>query len=426
MVKIIGAGLAGSEAAWYLANKGIKVNLYEMRPKVKTEVHVTNNFAELVCSNSFRSKDPLNAVGLLKEEMKLFNSLILESALIHEIPAGSSLAVDRVLFSDFITNKIKEHPLITVHNEEVTHLNDDEFTIIAAGPLVSSKLAHFIKEKLGQNELHFFDAIAPIIKADSIDFNKVYFKSRYDKGTPDYLNCPLTKDEYLEFYHELINAERVIPKDFELNVFEGCMPVETMAERGIDTLRFGPLKPVGLEDKVGKIPYAVIQLRQDDVNKTMYNIVGFQTQLKWGEQKRIIRMIPGLENAEILRYGVIHKNTYIESPKVLNNGFQVINHPKWFFAGQISGTEGYVESAASGINAAVNLFSYLTTNKINPFPRNTMMGAMSHYISSMNKNFVPMNANFGLFEMPKIKKSLRKQHYHDESIKALKSYLKDV
>ncbi|MFA5692652.1 MAG: methylenetetrahydrofolate--tRNA-(uracil(54)-C(5))-methyltransferase (FADH(2)-oxidizing) TrmFO [Acholeplasmataceae bacterium] len=425
MVKIIGAGLAGSEAAWYLANKGIKVNLYEMRPIKQTEVHKTSNFAELVCSNSFRSKDPHNAVGLLKEEMKLMNSLILESALKNEVPAGSSLAVDRNLFSDYITDKIKNHPLITIYNEEVKTLNKDELTIIAAGPLVSSLLAEFIKNELKQEELHFYDAVAPIISAESIDYNKVYFKSRYDKGSADYLNCPLNELEYKNFYHELINAERVIPKDFELNVFEGCMPIETMAERGIDTLRFGPLKPVGLE-KDNQMPYAVIQLRQDDVNQTMYNIVGFQTQLKWGEQKRIINMIPGLEKAEILRYGVIHKNTYIESPKVLNNLFQVKNNPNWFFAGQISGVEGYVESAASGLMVAHNILSVINNNKPKEFPRNTMMGSLANYISSPNKNFVPMNANFGLFLPVKIKKSLRRKYFYDESIKSLNNFLKDL
>lgn len=424
MIKIIGAGLAGSEAAYYLANKGYKVKLYEMRPKKNTPAHVTKNFAELVCSNSFRSNDPLNAVGLLKVEMTHFNSLILEAAHIHKVPAGSSLAVDRNLFSEYVTEKIKNHENIEVIHEEVTSLNPNEYTIIAAGPLASDLLSKQIQDHLHLESLNFFDAVAPIIDAKSINMDIAYLKSRYDKDEAAYINCPMNKQEYLEFYKALMTAESVAPKDFENNVFEGCMPVEDMGKRGIDTLRFGPLKPVGLTKPNGEKPYAVVQLRQDDVNKTMYNMVGFQTHMKWGDQKRVIQMIPGLENAEILRYGVIHKNTYLESPKHLNNAFQVRDIPKWFFAGQISGVEGYIESAASGLNVAINLHNLLTQGEIRPLPVDTMMGAMARYISNYHQYFVPMNANFGLFDQIEAHKTVRKQMYHDRSINALKEYIK--
>jgi methylenetetrahydrofolate--tRNA-(uracil-5-)-methyltransferase len=423
MIKIIGAGLAGSEAAYYLANKGYKVKLYEMRPKKNTPAHVTKNFAELVCSNSFRSNDPLNAVGLLKVEMTHFNSLILEAANIHKVPAGSSLAVDRNLFSEYVTEKIKSHENIEVIHEEVTSLDPNEYTIIAAGPLASDLLSKQIQDHLHLESLNFFDAVAPIIDAKSINMDIAYLKSRYDKDEAAYINCPMNKQEYLEFYKALMTAESVAPKDFENNVFEGCMPVEDMGKRGIDTLRFGPLKPVGLTKPNGEKPYAVVQLRQDDVNKTMYNMVGFQTHMKWGDQKRVIQMIPGLENAEILRYGVIHKNTYLESPKHLNNAFQVRDIPKWFFAGQISGVEGYIESAASGLNVAINLHNLLTKGEIRPLPVDTMMGAMARYISNFHQYFVPMNANFGLFDQIEAHKTVRKQMYYDRSMHALKEYI---
>ncbi|CCV63847.1 Methylenetetrahydrofolate--tRNA-(uracil-5-)-methyltransferase TrmFO (Folate-dependent tRNA (uracil-5-)-methyltransferase) [Alteracholeplasma palmae J233] len=424
MVKIIGAGLAGSEVAYHLAQNGIKVKLYEMRNKVKTPVHQTNKFAELVCSNSLRSNDPLNAVGMLKEEMQMLGSLIIESALKFQVPAGSSLAVDRTYFSDYITEKIKNHPNIEIFNEEVTELNPDEVTIIAAGPLASDNLFKVINQKVALDDLHFFDAVAPIISAESINMEKAYLKSRYDKGEAAYINCPMTKEEYDIFYDELMKAEKVIPKDFENNVFEGCMPIEVMAQRGKETLTFGPLKPVGLEHE-GKRYHAVVQLRQDDAKKTMYNMVGFQTQLTWPEQKRIIQLIPGLENAVILRYGVIHRNTYLESPKILNSGYQVKHTPNWFFAGQISGVEGYVESAASGLVAALSVLSYLKKEEFKPLPKDTMIGAMARYISTPNKSFVPMNANLGLLDQleEKHKKKDRKQLYHDRAINALKVYL---
>ena len=424
MVKIIGAGLAGCEAAYYLANQGIDVKLYEMRPKVKTPAHQTDDFAELVCSNSLRSNDIQNAVGLLKREMQSFNSLIMEAAYYAEVPAGSSLAVDREMFSGYIEDKIKHHPNIEVVEEEVIDIDLDTYTIVAAGPLASDDLFLTISKLLDQEHLHFFDAIAPIIDASSIDMNTCYLKSRYDKGEAAYINCPMDKDTYEAFYDALMNADKVEHKDFENNVFEGCMPVEVMASRGRETLLYGPLKPVGLEVEGKDKPHAVIQLRQDDYSKTMYNIVGFQTHLTWPAQKRVIHMIPGLEKAEIVRYGVMHRNTYIESPKVLNESFQCKKYSKLFFAGQISGVEGYVESAASGLNAAIQVASILKNNDLRPLPKETMMGAMAHYISSYNRSFVPMNANLGLFpELGyKHKKKERKMLYAERSLKQLEAF----
>lgn len=413
IVNVIGAGLAGSELAYQLANNNIKVKLYEMRPVKMTEVHKTNNFAELVCSNSLRSTDINNAVGLLKYEMEQFGSLIIEAAKYAEIPAGGSLAVDRDIFSNYISEKINNHPNIEVIREEVTKINMDEFTVIAAGPLASDKLFNEIKQLLNQDHLHFFDAIAPIIEKDSINMDVCYLKNRYDKGEAAYINCPMNEDEYNHFYNELINAKRSAPKDFEKNVFEGCMPVEAMAMRGQKTLLFGPLKPVGLEMPNGKRPHAVIQLRQDDASQKMYNIVGFQTSLTWKEQSRIINLIPGLEKANIIRYGVIHRNTYIESPEVLNSSFQVKAYPNLFFAGQISGVEGYVESAASGINVALQIASIFSNDKLNPLPETTIMGAMARYISTPNKSFAPINANFGIIPELEVKhkKKERKELY---------------
>lgn len=424
MVKIIGAGLAGSEAAYYLAQQGIKVTLYEMRPKKMTPAHQTGRFAELVCSNSLRSNDLHNAVGLLKEEMRQFGSLIMKAAEEASVPAGSSLAVDREIFSSYIEDNIKNHPLITVLYDEYESINPDELTIVAAGPLASESLSDSIKNLFHQETLHFFDAIAPIIEAKSINMDIAYLKSRYDKGEAAYINCPMTESEYEAFYHAVITAKRVELKDFELNVFEGCMPFEVMAERGHDTLLFGPMKPVGLEQEGKKRPYAVVQLRQDDAAKSMYNIVGFQTHLTWDEQKKIIHMIPGLENANILRYGVMHRNTYLESPKLLNQAYQSKTYPNLFFAGQISGVEGYVESAASGLNVAIQVTSLLQKGKVNPLPNVTMMGAMSSYISTENKSFVPMNANLGLLPQLefKHKKNMRKELYAKRALDALKSY----
>lgn len=424
MVKIIGAGLAGCEAAYYLANKGIKVKLYEMRPKKMTKAHQTGRFAELVCSNSLRSNDPYNAVGLLKEEMRMFNSIIIEAAENTSVPAGSSLAVDRTLFSNYIEAKIKNHPNIVFINEEVAEIDPNELTLIATGPLTSDLLSKNIQSMLNQDHLHFFDAIAPIIAKDSIDLSVCYLKNRYDKGEEAYLNCPMDKETYERFYTELINAKTVEQKDFEKNVFEGCMPVEIMAKRGKETLLFGPLKPVGLEQENQERPHAVIQLRQDDASQTMYNIVGFQTHLTWPEQKRIIQMIPGLEKAHILRYGVMHRNTYLESPQTLNNGYQAINYPNLFIAGQISGVEGYVESAASGLNAAIQIESWINNRTIKPLPRETMIGSMAAYISTPNKQFAPMNANLGLLPSLEFKhqKKMRKELYNKRALEALAKF----
>lgn len=427
MVKIIGAGLAGSEAAWYLANQGIEVKLYEMRPKKMTPAHQTGHFAELVCSNSLRSNDIHNAVGLLKKEMRMFRSLIMEAAEYAQVPAGSSLAVDRTLFSTYIEEKVKNHPLIEVVYEEVSKINTDEITIVAAGPLASEALSSQIQEMFHLEHLHFFDAIAPIIDAKSINMDIAYLKSRYDKGEAAYINCPMTEEEYNRFYDAIIQAKKVEVKGFEHNVFEGCMPFEEMAERGRDTLLYGPMKPVGLAQDGKKRPYAVVQLRQDDASKSMYNIVGFQTHLTWDEQKKVIRMIPGLEQAEILRYGVMHRNTYLESPKLLNQSYQSKTYQNLFFAGQISGVEGYVESAASGLNVAIQLTSFIKENRLKPLPRETMMGAMAHYISTENESFVPMNANWGLIPPLEFnhKKKSRKELYVLRAEEALKAYLEE-
>ncbi len=400
-VKVIGAGLAGSEAAWYLAEQGIKVKLYEQRPVNSTEAHKTENFAELVCSNSLRSNDVNNAVGLLKNEMEKFNSLIIEAAKACEVPAGSALAVDREGFSEYVTNKIKNHPLIDVVHEEITEIND-EYTIIATGPLTSNKFSETIKNFLGTDYFYFFDAAAPIIEKDSINMDVAYLKSRYDKGEAAYLNCPMNKEEFTNFYHELITAECVEFKDFEMKVFEGCMPVEVMAKRGEQTLLFGPLKPKGLRTADGVTPHAVVQLRQDDARASLYNIVGFQTHLKWPEQKRIIQMIPGLENAEIVRYGVMHRNSFINSPTVLKQTYQTKVNEKVFFAGQITGVEGYVESAASGINAAINMARLIKNQPLVNFPEYTGFGALSYYIThASSENFQPMNVTYGIMpELP--------------------------
>lgn len=425
MVTIIGAGLAGSEAAYTLARHGIPVKLYEMRPKKMTPAHQTGSFAELVCSNSLRSNDIHNAVGLLKEEMRRLGSLIMKAAQVAEVPAGSSLAVDRVLFSSYIEEKIHQHPLIEVIYDEFISLDPNQITMVCAGPLASESLSSSIQELFHLDHLHFFDAIAPIIDAKTINMDIAYLKSRYDKGEAAYINCPMTEEEYYAFYDAVINAKKVEIKDFENNVFEGCMPFEVMAERGKETLLYGPMKPVGLEQEGKKRPYAVVQLRQDDAAKSMYNIVGFQTHLTWDEQKKVIHMIPGLENATILRYGVMHRNTYLESPKILNASYQSTLYPNLFFAGQISGVEGYVESAASGLNAAIQLVLRLKKGILKPFPKETMMGAMAHYISTPNQSFVPMNANLGLLPAldHKHKKKDRKSLYAERALAALTEFM---
>lgn len=398
-VNVIGAGLAGSEAAFQLAERGIAVNLYEMRPVKQTPAHHTDKFAELVCSNSLRGNALTNAVGVLKEEMRRLDSLIIAAADNARVPAGGALAVDRHDFSDYVTDTIKNHPNITVKNEEITDIPDGP-TIIATGPLTTEPLAEKIVVLTGEDQLYFYDAAAPIIEKDSIDMDKVYLKSRYNKGEAAYLNCPMTEEEFNRFYEAAMAAEVAPGKDFEKEkYFEGCMPFEVMASRGPKTLLFGPMKPVGLEDpKTGKRPYAVVQLRQDDAAGTLYNIVGFQTRLKWGAQKEVIQLIPGLENVEIVRYGVMHRNTFINSPEVLSETYEFKNKPNLFFAGQMTGVEGYVESAASGMIAGINLAHRLLDKEDAIFPRETMLGSMAYYIShaNNNKNFQPMNANFGL------------------------------
>lgn len=420
-VKVIGAGLAGSEAAWQLAKRGIKVKLYEMRPKKMTPAHKTDLFAELICSNSLRAASIENAVGLLKEEMRRFDSIIMEAADNSKVEAGGALAVDREAFSYYVTEKIKTHPLIEVVEEEVETIPDGP-VIISSGPLTSEVLSNSIKGFFGEEYLYFFDSVAPIVTAESINKDIAYLKSRYDKGEASYYNCPMNKDEFDAFYHELINAERVTPHDFELKVFEGCMAIEDMASRGEKTLLFGPFKPVGLRHPVTlEQPYAVVQLREDNASKTLYNIVGFQTHLKWPEQKRVFRMIPGLENAEFVRYGVMHKNTYINSPKVLNCFYQTNKRNDLFFAGQITGVEGYLESASSGMVAGINMARLLLEKDLIDFTDKTAIGALSHYISSYHYDFQPMNVTHGIFNpiTERMKKSERKIAYAKRSLEII-------
>ena len=404
-VTVIGAGLAGCEAAWQLANKGINVTLYEMKPLKKTPAHSTDNFAELVCSNSLKASRIDSAAGLLKEEMRRFGSICLQAADKSSVAAGGALAVDREIFSDFITEKIKSHPNITVKNEVVDEIPLDETVIIATGPLTDSKLAENISKLLEQENLSFFDAAAPIVTADSVDMEKAFFASRYGKGTDDYINCPFNKAEYEEFHNELINAESAILKSFDkpINVYEGCMPIEILAKRGTDSIRFGPLKPVGLTDpKTGHRPWAAVQLRKENADGTLYNLVGFQTNLKFPEQKRVFSMIPGLQNAEFVRYGVMHRNTFINSPKVLAEDLSLKKYPNVFFAGQLSGVEGYMESAASGIIAGLNAASRISGTEPIVLPRFSMIGALLNYICDETVvNFQPMGANFGILpELP--------------------------
>ncbi len=411
-IKIIGGGLAGCEAAYHLAKLGYEVILYEMRPKKMTPAHQTDKLAELVCSNSLKSSSLENACGILKAEMEEFDSLIMKVANETKVPAGASLAVDREKYSEMVTKIIKSFPNIKIINEEVENINSDEYTIIATGPLTSDALANNIKELFGLDDFYFYDAQAPIIYADSINYDKVYFKSRYDKGEADYLNCPFTKEEFEVFYNELIKAEEVPTPDFEVKVFEACMPIEIMAKRGPKTLLFGPMKPVGLKTPSGFSPYAVVQLRQDDVKKEMFNIVGFQTHLKFGEQKRVFSLIPGLENVRFAKYGRMHKNTYINAPKILNPTLQTKKYPKVFFAGQLSGVEGYVESFASGIVAAINMDLLIKGKELITFPTETIIGSLLYYISAWQENFLPMNANFGIVPpLLEVNKKERKKAY---------------
>jgi len=403
-VKIIGGGLAGSECAYQLAKRGIKVKLYEMKPKF-TPAHKNENLAELVCSNSLKSNDITTAGGLLKQELRELDSLLIRVADETRVPAGSSLSVDRELFSSRVTKILSEMENIEIIREEVSDIDVLVPTVIASGPLTSDILSEKIVELIGQDELYFFDAIAPIVAYDSINFDIAYIKDRYDKGDGDYINCPFTKEQYLNFYHELINGEVVKLKDFEKQkVYEGCMPIEVLASRGEDSIRFGPLKPVGLRDpRTSVTPYAVVQLRKETFGNDYYNIVGFQTNLTYPEQKRIFRMIPGLENAEFLRLGTMHKNTYIFSPKVLKETFQMKEYPNIFFAGQISGVEGYVESIASGLVAGLNMYRYLLGEPEITFDKRTIIGALCKYISSKVGDFEPMSANMGLINFDEIR-----------------------
>ncbi|WNB90412.1 FADH(2)-oxidizing methylenetetrahydrofolate--tRNA-(uracil(54)-C(5))-methyltransferase TrmFO [Bacillus sp. NEB1478] len=415
-INVIGAGLAGSEAAWQIASRGIKVKLYEMRPVRQTPAHHTDKFAELVCSNSLRANTLTNAVGVLKEEMRKLNSVIISSADDCAVPAGGALAVDRHEFAALVTERVKNHPNVEVIHEEVTNIPDGP-TIIATGPLTSDNLSNSLNKLTGEEYLYFYDAAAPIIEVDSINMDKVYLKSRYDKGEAAYLNCPMTEEEFDRFYEALITSETVPLKEFEKEIFfEGCMPVEVMAKRGKKTLLFGPMKPVGLEDpKTGKIPYAVVQLRQDNSAGTLYNIVGFQTHLKWGPQKELLHLIPGLENAEVVRYGVMHRNTFLNSPKMLKNTYQLQSRNDLFFAGQMTGVEGYVESAASGLIAGINAAKLVKGEELVTFPKETAIGSMAHYITTANPdNFQPMNANFGL--LPALEKRIRNKQERNTAL----------
>ena len=426
-VNIIGGGLSGVEAVHQLVLQGIPVRLFEMRPQKMTGAHKTEYFAELVCSNSLRADGLNNAVGVLKKEMEMNHSLIIRFAREHQVPAGGSLAVDRIGFSKAISEYIESQPLIEVVREEVTHIPEGP-TIIASGPLTSEPLSQDIMQLLQKDYFYFYDAAAPIIEKDSIDFSKAYFKSRYDKGEAEYINCPMTKKEFEFFYDALIHAEVVKPKDFEEKFFEGCMPFEEIARRGKQTLLFGPMKPVGLE-KDGQRPYAVVQLRQDNAVGSLYNIVGFQTHLKWGEQERIIHMIPGLENAKIVRYGVMHRNCFICSPRYLKPTYQFVHRDDLFFAGQMTGVEGYVESAQSGMVAGMNMARYLQQKELLVFPRETVMGSLAYYITHGDEeNFQPMKANFGILPEleQRVKKKQRKEAYAKRAIEAMEAFIENV
>ncbi|MNW31844.1 Methylenetetrahydrofolate--tRNA-(uracil-5-)-methyltransferase TrmFO [compost metagenome] len=431
-VTVIGAGLAGSEAAWQIASRGVPVKLYEMRPVVKTPAHHTDKFAELVCSNSLRANGLTNAVGVLKEEMRILNSLILSAADRHAVPAGGALAVDRDGFSGHITETLHQHPLIEVVNEELQEIPQDGIVVIATGPLTSPALSEQIKSLMGEEYFYFYDAAAPIVEKDSIDMSKVYLASRYDKGEAAYLNCPMNEAEFDAFYEALITAEVAQVKEFEKEIyFEGCMPIEVMMQRGKQTALFGPMKPVGLVNPhTGELPHAVVQLRQDNAAGTLYNLVGFQTHLKWGEQKRVFSMIPGLEEAEFVRYGVMHRNTFINSPQQLHPTYQFKGRSNLFFAGQMTGVEGYVESAASGLLAGMNAARAARGQEMFVFPAETTLGSMARYITTTDfKHFQPMNANFGL--LPKLEKRIRNKKEKNEALanralESLRGYINET
>lgn len=431
-VNVIGAGLAGSEAALQLANRGFRVNLYEMRPLVKTGAHTTDACAEFVCSNSLGSYDITNGSGLLKHEMEILGGELIKIAKTCSVPAGNALAIDRHLFSNTVTDRIKQNPNISLHRTEVTKIPETP-TIIASGPLTSSDLANSIKAFTKSEYLHFFDAIAPIVEIDSINFDIAFWASRYDKGEASYINCPMNKEQYENFYNILINSPRIEQHEFEKGAkfFESCLPIEVLASRGIDTLRFGPMKPIGLIDKrTNEKNYAVVQLRQDNSAKTLFNLVGFQTNLKWGAQKELLQSIPGLENVNIVRYGVMHRNTFINSPNLLHPTLQTRERKDLFFAGQITGTEGYTESIASGLLAGINMAKLLKGEALLELPIETMLGALTHYITNPeHTDFQPINSNWGIvppIEMPKKErknKKLKGELMSDRAIKKLQDYL---
>ncbi|MBR6900806.1 MAG: methylenetetrahydrofolate--tRNA-(uracil(54)-C(5))-methyltransferase (FADH(2)-oxidizing) TrmFO [Synergistaceae bacterium] len=434
-ITVIGAGLAGCEAAWQIANRGFTVELYEMRPSLLTPAHKTGMLAEIVCSNSLGSENKderISAAGILKEELEIFNSLILSCAHTSQVPAGGALAVDREKFSSLVTEKITSHKNINLIREEYkSPLTPDPslLTIIASGPLTSDALAQELKNIAGER-IYFYDAVAPVLMKESINFEKVFISGRYGRGD-DYINCPLTKEEYLKFYDALINAERNLPHDFEKNkYFEGCMPVEALADRGVDTLRFGPMKPRGLRDpKTDKEPYAAVQLRQDNSDGTLYNIVGFQTGLKWGEQKRVFSMIPGLENAEFVRLGVMHRNTSLNAPAVLDEFLRIKGHENIFTAGQITGVEGYMESTAMGLVAGINAAMLMSGKNLQSWPRESAIGSLLHYLQTTEpKHFQPMNINLGLFsELKGIKgKKERAKIFRDNSVKAMNNFFNSL
>jgi methylenetetrahydrofolate--tRNA-(uracil-5-)-methyltransferase len=429
-VMIIGGGLAGCEASWQLLRRGHAVHLYEMKPQKFSPAHKMEHLAELVCSNSFKSNNPDSAPGLLKEEMRRLNSLILSVADQTAVAAGSALAVDRTEFARNMETKLKEQKNFTLSRVEITEIPSDALTIIATGPLTSDFLAQSINQMLGGTYLYFYDAIAPIVEADSINMDKVYWASRYDKGTPDYLNCPLSEEEYKRFRQELLTGEKVAAKSFEeVRHFEGCLPIEVLAMRGEDTLAFGPMKPVGLiSPKTGAMPYAVVQLRRENISGSLFNLVGFQTKLTWPEQKRIFRLIPGLEKAEFARMGSIHRNTYIDSPSLLQTSLQLKTNPSVLFAGQITGVEGYMESTAMGLLAGLNAASILEGKQLHPPPPACAIGALLHYITSPESaaNFQPMNINFGILEPLPVKKMKKKEKhilYMKRALQALSEWM---
>ena len=404
IINVIGAGLAGCEAAFQAAELGVKVKLYEMKPNKMTPAHHSNNFAELVCSNSLRSDELSNAIGVLKAELRCLGSLIMEAADKNKVPAGSALAVDRELFSKYVTDKIKNHPNIEIIEREVDSINPNEITVIATGPLTSEKMANVIHNDMCIDKLHFFDAAAPIVDFDTINMEKAFFASRYNKGDADYINCPMTEAEYKDFYEALISAQEAELHDFDkesqkLTVFEGCMPVEVMAKRGFETLLYGPMKPVGIENPITKETYfAIVQLRKENENGTMYNLVGFQTHLTFAEQKRVFSKIPGLEDATFLRYGVMHRNTYLDSPRYLTHNYSLASNENIYFAGQMTGVEGYIESASSGFVAGINAARAAKGESSVDFSDETVIGALAHYVNNgaYSGNFQPMNANFGI------------------------------